>query len=72
MTRITRLLACVATALLALPTAAQDAFPTRPIRLIVPVAAGGGIDTAFRAIAPAWGEALGQPVVVENRPAADR
>jgi tripartite-type tricarboxylate transporter receptor subunit TctC len=47
---------------------AQDAFPTRPIRLIVPVAAGGGIDTAFRAIAPAWGEALGQPVVVENRP----
>jgi len=68
MTRITRLLACVATALLALPAAAQDAFPTRPIRLIVPVAAGGGIDTAFRAIAPAWGEALGQPVVVENRP----
>ena len=68
MTRITRLLACVATALLALPAAAQDAFPTRPIRLIVPVAAGGGIDTAFRAIAPAWGEALGQPIVVENRP----
>ena len=68
MTRITRLLACVAAALLALPAAAQDAFPTRPIRLIVPVAAGGGIDTAFRAIAPAWGEALGQPVVVENRP----
>jgi tripartite-type tricarboxylate transporter receptor subunit TctC len=47
---------------------AQDAFPSRPIRLIVPVAAGGGIDTAFRAIAPAWGEALGQPVVVENKP----
>ncbi len=47
---------------------AQDAFPAHPIRLIVPVAAGGGIDTAFRAIAPAWGEALGQPVVVENRP----
>ena len=68
MTRIARLLACVATALLALRAAAQDAFPTRPIRLIVPVAAGGGIDTAFRAIAPAWGEALGQPVVVENRP----
>ncbi len=47
---------------------AQDVFPSRPIRLIVPVAAGGGIDTAFRAIAPAWGEALGQPVVVENKP----
>jgi tripartite-type tricarboxylate transporter receptor subunit TctC len=46
----------------------QGAFPTQPIHLIVPVAAGGGIDTAFRAIAPAWGEELGQPVVVENKP----
>jgi len=71
MTRLARLLACLGptiAAVAALPAAAQDAFPTRPIRLIVPVAAGGGIDTAFRAIAPAWGEALGQPVVVENRP----
>jgi tripartite-type tricarboxylate transporter receptor subunit TctC len=38
------------------------------VRLVVPVAAGGGIDTAFRTIAPAWGELLGQPVVVENKP----
>jgi tripartite-type tricarboxylate transporter receptor subunit TctC len=49
---------------------AQGTFPSQPIRLVVPVAAGGGIDTAFRAIAPAWGEALGQPVVVENKPGA--
>ncbi|HVE50111.1 MAG TPA: tripartite tricarboxylate transporter substrate binding protein [Casimicrobiaceae bacterium] len=49
---------------------AQDAFPSRPVRLIVPVAAGGGIDTAFRAIAPAWSDALGQQVVVENRAGA--
>ncbi len=59
-------------ALLALVVAstafAQEPFPSRPIRLVVPVAAGGGIDTAFRAIAPAWSEALGQQVVVENRP----
>ena len=47
---------------------ARRTFPSQPIRLIVPVAAGGGIDTAFRAIAPAWGEVLGQPVVVENKP----
>lgn len=51
-------------ALLALVVAstafAQEPFPSRPIRLVVPVAAGGGIDTAFRAIAPAWSEALGQ------------
>ena len=38
---------------------AQEPFPSRPVRLVVPVAAGGGIDTAFRAIAPAWSEALG-------------
>ncbi len=56
--------------LAALPIAgaAQEPFPSRPIRLIVPVAAGGGIDTAFRAIAPAWSELLGQQVVIENKP----
>ena len=55
-------------ALLPLAASAQDVFPSRPIRLIVPVAAGGGIDTAFRTIAPAWGERLGQQVVIENKP----
>src|SRR6185369_2541487 len=57
-----------ALALIVAPVAAAQTFPSQPVRLIVPVAAGGGIDTAFRAIAPAWGEALGQPVVVENKP----
>ena len=47
---------------------AQDAFPSHPVRLIVPVAAGGGIDTAFRAIAPVWSEQLGAQVVIENKP----
>lgn len=47
---------------------AQEPFPSRPIRLVVPVAAGGGIDTAFRAITPAWSEKLGVQVVVENKP----
>jgi tripartite-type tricarboxylate transporter receptor subunit TctC len=49
---------------------AQSTFPDRPVKLIVPVAAGGGVDTAFRTIAPYWGELLGQQVVVENRPGA--
>jgi tripartite-type tricarboxylate transporter receptor subunit TctC len=49
---------------------AQDAFPDKPVKLIVPVAAGGGVDTAFRTIAPYWSELLGQQVVVENRPGA--
>ena len=34
---------------------AQSSFPDRPIKLIVPVAAGGGVDTAFRTLAPFWG-----------------
>jgi tripartite-type tricarboxylate transporter receptor subunit TctC len=67
MRRATVLAACVL--VVGAPTAvAQQAFPSQPVRLIVPVAAGGGIDTAFRAIAPAWGELLGQSIVVENRP----
>ena len=65
-------LAFAALSLLALTgtTRAQDTFPSRPIRLIVPVAAGGGIDSAFRTIAPYWSELLGQQVVVENKPGA--
>lgn len=62
-----RLLALLAL-VLATASSAQEPFPSRPIRLVVPVAAGGGIDTAFRTIAPAWSEALGQQVVVENKP----
>jgi len=49
---------------------AQEAFPSRPVHVIVPVAAGGGIDTAFRTIGPFWATELGQPVVIENKPGA--
>jgi tripartite-type tricarboxylate transporter receptor subunit TctC len=61
-------LATFVLATLATAAAAQEPFPSRPIKLVVPVAAGGGIDTAFRAITPAWSEKLGQQVVVENKP----
>lgn len=47
--------------------AIAQSFPSRPIRFIVPVPPGGGADFVARLLAPKVGEALGQPVVVENR-----
>jgi len=49
---------------------AQESYPTRPIRLIVPSSPGGGTDTSSRIIGPKLTELLGQQVVVENRPGA--
>jgi tripartite-type tricarboxylate transporter receptor subunit TctC len=45
-------------------------FPNRPIRLIVPFAAGGGVDLMARIAAKALGEELKQTVIVENKPGA--
>src|SRR5258708_7521221 len=46
---------------------AQD-YPSRPVRLIVPYAAGGGTDALARFLARALEQRLGQPIVIENRP----
>jgi tripartite-type tricarboxylate transporter receptor subunit TctC len=59
------LLATVATALVGLDAAAQ--YPAKSIRLLVPIAPGGGPDIVGRLLAGKLGDALGQPVVVENR-----
>ena len=48
---------------------AQD-YPTRPIRLILPVPPGGSVDTMARIMAEKLRQKLGQPVIVENRPGA--
>ncbi|MGK7864073.1 tripartite tricarboxylate transporter substrate binding protein [Falsiroseomonas sp. E2-1-a4] len=58
-------------ALLSAPTVwAQDRFPSRPIRLLVPWAAGGTTDIQMRALADQASKRFGQPVVVENRAGA--
>ncbi|MGS1110279.1 Bug family tripartite tricarboxylate transporter substrate binding protein [Achromobacter anxifer] len=60
--------ALCAVALLGAASTAQAAYPDKPVRLIVPYAAGGGTDTAARMIARKLAPLLGQPVVVENKP----
>ena len=59
----------VASVSLAAPTLAQS-FPFKSIRLVVPYSAGGGADTTARLVAPKLQEALGQTVVIDNKPGA--
>ena len=65
-----RLLTATVAALLPLPLFAQTAWPSKPVRIVVPFAAGGTTDILARALAPELSRAFGQPFIIENKPGA--
>jgi len=63
-----RLILAVALCVVPAQVSFAQAFPTKPITLVVPYAAGGNVDVTARVLQAAIGDALGQPIVIENRP----
>jgi len=73
MKMFTRNLAAIATVLLcvaALSAQAADAYPAKPVRIIVPTAPGGGLDMLARLVAHNLSSSMGQQFVIDNRPGA--
>ena len=62
--------ACVLAAGLSMPPALAQDYPNKPVRIVIGLAAGGGIDVITRVVAQKLSENMGQPVLVENKPGA--
>src|SRR5574341_143081 len=65
-----KILGGVALVLLAAGATAQDAYPSKPVRILIGYAAGGGNDIIVRVMQPELQKGLGQPVIIENKPGA--
>jgi tripartite-type tricarboxylate transporter receptor subunit TctC len=68
--KLLRRVLCVAACLLPATQAASQAFPSKPIRIVVPFSAGGPTDITARLVGPRMTELLGQPIVIDNRAGA--
>src|SRR5262249_26097186 len=68
--RVRTLVLTLLIAIFGAPSVNADYFPDRPVRIIVPVAAGGGVDVMARMLAQKLSERWNQQFVVENRPGA--
>ena len=67
---MSRLLMAIALAVLSVSTALAQDYPSRPLRIIVPFPAGGGVDTMARILANKMTDVVKQPVLVEHKPGA--
>lgn len=71
LTPLRRFLAPVLLAMLATSALAQGSYPNKLVRLVVPFAAGGAVDTVGRSVGEKLGTQMGQPVVIDNKPGAN-